>query len=69
MTTFSEKFKEHNAWIQEAREELAKAIAVKDAFIDHHINELDSDLDNALEDLEREKDLTAELKKQLKGVS
>ncbi len=65
--TFSDQIKDADAWVAEAIEELTKASAAREEIRTHHVNELESDLDNAREDLELEKALTAKLKGLLDG--
>jgi hypothetical protein len=62
MTTFADEIRERKATLAEARNSLTMNTDLLVNALEVRILELDSDLDNAHEDLENEKALTRELK-------
>jgi hypothetical protein len=68
MTTFAEEIKERKQILDAARQTLAGETDVVINRLEYRICELESDLDNAHEDLENEKALTKKLKCLLDGA-
>jgi hypothetical protein len=65
MTTFAEEIKERKVRLKGSREAYEAETSYTINALEYRIEELGSDLDNAHEDLENEKALTADLKKRL----